>query len=144
MEIIPGKGTDAVKFGMNCEEVERLLGKPKKVWSYDDDTPGYPRDREIWDYGHFNILMTPARGALSITVECEAAEFSLWGHSLAGCNEDALVKLIKHAGEKSEVSEHSYVDEYDIYLPAAGLFFYLMDGELVSVEVLHPDWKPPV
>jgi len=143
MEIIPGKGTDAVKFGMNREKVKELLGPPVGVDAY-GDTAGYPCDREIWNYGPFDILMTPAHGVTSITVDCEAAEPSLWGHSLAGCNEDALTRLIKQSGEKNEVIEQSYVEDCTIYLPDAHLNFYLMDDELVSVEVMRPDWKPPV
>ena len=143
MEILPGEGSDIVKFGMSREKVETLLGKPETVMSYDDQ-PGYPRDREIWDYGSFDILMTPAHGVTAITVDCEAAEPCLWGHSLAGCNEDALTRLIKQSGEKSEVIEQSYADDCEIYLPDARLYFHLMDEELVSVEVMHPDWRSPV
>ncbi len=142
MEILPGEGTDIIKFGMNHEKVEALLGKPKKVMPY-DDTPGYPQDREIWDYWPLEILMTPAHGVTSITAYCEAAEPRLWGHSLADCKADTITRLINQSGEKNEINEHSYVDEYDIYLPAAGLIFNLMDDELVSIEVMSPHWQSP-
>lgn len=140
MEIIPGEGTDIVKFGMTLEDVEARLGAPETVTPYNDQS-GYPRGRENWNYGPLDLLVTSAHGVVAITVDCAMPGIILWGHSLSGCDANPLTNLMKQAGERIEIGNPDQWDDYDIIAPDAGLDCSFSGKELLSVEVQRPGWR---
>jgi hypothetical protein len=61
MKIIPGGGTDTIRFGMSRDEVVRQLGEPESARHY-RDVAGYPQGRECPLYPRLEVLVTPAAG----------------------------------------------------------------------------------
>lgn len=140
MEIVPGEGTDIVKFGMTPEEVGELLGTPETVTLYNNQS-GYPRGRENWNYGPLDVLITRAHGVIAITVDCATSGITLWEHSLSSCDADTLIKLMKQAGERIETGNPDQWGDHGIMAPDAGLDFALSGKELLSVEIQRPGWR---
>lgn len=140
MIIIPGVGTDTIRFGMARDDVDRLLGPPETVTPY-EDLPGYPSGRENRTYGYLDILTTQAHGVIAITADCAMAELTLWGHLLAGRDTDAITELLQQSDGQIEVSDRDQWGDFDIYLAGTGLSFAMSEDGLVSVEVRQPDWR---
>ncbi len=140
MKILPGQGTDAIDLRADPKMVLRRLGEPGTKTRYDDQ-PGYPEDRESWDYGGFCILVTPQGGVVSISIDQAMAEVTLWDRDIFDCTPDQLVELIAARGHRADLGDKTDDDDFDIAVGELGLIFYCTDEGLVGVEVNALDWR---
>ncbi len=140
MKILPGQGTDAIDLRADRETVLKHLGEPGSKSSYGDQ-PGYPEDRESWDYGGFSILLTPRDGVVSISIDQAMAETTLWEQKIFACTPDQLVEMIAARGHRAELGDKTDDDDFDIAVGELGLIFYCTDEGIVGVEVNALDWR---
>lgn len=140
MKILPGRGTDAIDLRADPKMVLSRLGEPAAKTGYGEQ-PGYPKDRENWDYGGFSILVTPRDGVVSISIDQTMAEVTLWDRKIFACTPDQLVEMIAARNHRPEIGDKTGDDDFDITVGELGLIFYCSGEEVVGVEVNALDWR---
>jgi hypothetical protein len=101
MKIIPGEGTDTIRFGMSRDEIVRQLGEPESVRHY-RDVAGYPQGRECLLYPRLDVLVTPAAGVINLTID--ASDVCLWDFTGPDLTPAEATELIRSKGYEPELS----------------------------------------
>jgi hypothetical protein len=142
MHIIPGEGTDTIKFGMDADRVVALIGEPDSTRPY-GDTPGYPRGRVSLAYPGMSILVAPALGVISIDADCDALDVTLWGFRLRNCTSETLMDLLARERVDADRIPADGWGDFRVEALSAGLLLSFCDGTLLGVEVMKPDLRLP-
>ena len=132
MQILPGVGVGALRFGMGRGEVERVLGPPAQTVDYGDERTGL-------GYGRVDALVHARLGLAAVTLSR--------GPALLGA-EDLFAlprkRLLEWLAERGAVEARRLDDDGEVIAaPGLGLHLYLddEDGEVGAVEVFAGAWR---
>ncbi|CAG5078269.1 outer membrane protein assembly factor BamE [Parvicella tangerina] len=114
MEIKIGIGLDQIKFGMDRNKIQQLLGEPteKELFSYSEDEDDLT---EVWHYDdqELSLSFDEADDWRLIMIAGSDESFKLNGKEVVGKSLDEVAALIKEMGhldfEVEEVSEKDKV-----------------------------------
>lgn len=139
-EIKAGQGLGEIKFGMNREQVQALLGDPDEI-DQDGDAEDYIM--ESWHYDAYDMSMSFDEGEefRLVTIAASAEEYTINGQQLIGLNKtDLITKLRMLEFGKLSFEDVSEDDDENHSLVSAEEFavnFWLEDDEVTEIQ-----WTP--
>ncbi|MFV0345233.1 MAG: hypothetical protein ACK5IQ_03160 [Bacteroidales bacterium] len=96
IEVVLGKGTDSLSFGMKGKEVEKILGKADEVETMclEEDSD---EQSEVWHYDDLGLTLTfdDIEGWQLTSISSSSPTTVLDGIELIDLSEDAVMQLIE-------------------------------------------------
>ena len=137
IDINSGEGLGRIKFGMDVDEVEGLIGPADEKESYDLESG---ESTESWHYDELELslsfVISSQKRLVSVTTSSE--DSILYGQEIVGMNKKELLKYL----EKKKVSDVQFEDCSTADTPDLKLYysmnlamnFWLEDGVVSDVE----------
>jgi len=141
--IIIGEGLDDVKFGMQREEVVKILGEPEDVDIFDYEET--EEKSEAWHYDTIEIsaAFDEAEDWQLVSLAISTQDCQINGHKLIGVEYDKAVKIIESM-ELGELEYEDVTDEEDdnkqykqVFAHEANVSFWFDENRLSEIQ-----WGP--
>jgi len=129
LQLVPGRGLDALPFGASKADVRAVLGEPDSI--VDDEIPGWT----LWQYPAIGLDLAfdgEADDRL-ITLRSEGDRVEIAGQALIGLDRAHLIGFAETAGwPEAEVDWDGDGEEFDF--PDLGLMFWLEAARVVAIS----------
>ncbi|SNT30798.1 hypothetical protein SAMN05421640_3330 [Ekhidna lutea] len=142
IEIVPGIGLGALKFGMNREEVKSILGEPdhQEITHYGEDDSD---QSDAWEYHplRLDLSFEEAEDWRLTILSVSSDDYLLKGSSLIGLNQEELMEELELLGvkelEMEDLSSEDHPEQLLIAAEELGVNFWLHKGILEEIQ-----WGP--
>ncbi|MEO9871253.1 hypothetical protein [Ekhidna sp.] len=142
LDIKPGEGLGNIKFGMNRDEVERLLGKPdhQEVTHYGEDESD---QSDAWEYHplRLDLSFEEVEGWRLMIISVSSEDYLLKGSSLIGLNQDELMEELEMLSIKDleieDLSSEDHPNQKLVSSEELAVNFWLHDNILEEIQ-----WGP--
>ncbi len=131
-EILPGEGLDTLRFGMEPEEIIRLIGQPDDKDMDDDED----FRSEMWMYEELQLTLFFQGDEFQqlICLECDHPETQLFGQRIFALSEKDITALMeRNKGGLFESETEAWGEKrlsYDDWM----MDFYFENGKLSTVN----------
>jgi len=138
-EIIAGTGLGELKFGMNPNEVQDLLGKPDEIDTHidnEDDTG----TTETWHYDEMemSISFEEIDGPMLFSIAVSGEQYEFKGKNLFGLQKEQLINELESLSIDDLKIEDLKDDDFEgqelIFSQKHSINFWLEDGELSEIQ----------
>ncbi len=138
MEIKIGQGVDNVKFGMQRDDVKKILGEPNEVENYSFSSEEHYLT-ESWFYEHKKLSLSFGEDDdwRLVTISSFSEECTIDGNDIIGINKNALMNLMSTINiddmfteDLSDGEDNQIVFGSD----AKGINFLVKDDTVVEVQ----------
>lgn len=140
MKLTPLAGSEDIPFGTSAGELLKQLGPPESKQSLGDQD-GYPRFRELYNYGDVGYLTAGKLGVVSVEIDTERVPVELWGHRVNQLSPAELKTLLHSNGCEVAVSDPNGWGDQSVDSFACGVIASYSDGVLVCIELQDPSWR---
>ncbi|PLX11605.1 MAG: hypothetical protein C0598_07850 [Marinilabiliales bacterium] len=98
--IKPNEGYGKIKFGMDMDELAKLVGEPEEIVSFDDDEELNIVVLHYWEQG-FSVFMDGNTSQVVAGIETDNPDAELYGTKIIGMPEDKVVEFMKKHGHNN-------------------------------------------
>ena len=143
-EVIPNSGLGALKFGMNRDEVKKLVGKPDEI----ENLPGFEEEvndeLESWHYdeNEFSLVFDADYDWRLVSIAISDPFFTLHGKSVIGMEKQELLDYFEELEiEISNVEDLSDEENPSLELIESddlGIMVWFANDEAIEMQIL-PD-----
>ncbi|QDT63984.1 hypothetical protein [Calycomorphotria hydatis] len=137
MKFIPNIGLSTLPFGSSSTNVFQILGRPRNKQQLPDE-PTHPSNRIIYDYGKYDVLLTPSLGLISFTLGAEEVDVELFDVQINSLNAHGFIRLLDSNNFDHCCSELDSFGDIQIYSAGAGIIAGYCESQLTDFELFSP------
>ncbi len=135
LEIRPMQGFGVLNFGVNQEEVRKILGEPAEKETI--DVEGEIHEVEVWSYWDqgYSLYFEKDLGNVCTNFETDHEDVTLFGKKVFELSLDAVVALMQENGyNEVEVEDDDELEETIVFFHEAHMQFVFDKDKMVLVS----------
>ena len=132
-EIKLGTGLGDIRFGLNMDEIETLLGEPEEIEESDDEDEFEHQAWNYWDEGYSLYFDKEDDYRLSC-IETANPNVTLWGKRIFEMNQPEIMEMFKEKGITDYETEKLDTGEVRLSYEREMIDLYFEDGRLLAIN----------
>src|SRR5688572_15165862 len=132
-EIKLGTGLGEIKFGLNMDEIEELLGEPEEVEESDEEDEFEHQAWNYWDEGYSLYFDKEDDYRLSC-IETANPNVTLWGKRIFEMSQSEIMDMFKEKGLTDYETEKLDTGEVRLSYEKEMIDLYFEDDKLLAIN----------